>query len=172
MERSERGTIRESIDQALGLTGEWIGDNDSAGRSLNLARQWIVRARVAREVVVGSRIALQVGAGDDAGQDPLADQQLVERNLDTTELCWIVAASDRDPIAARVAGTNPDEMVALVGGDDEEGVRPVDPVRRQPGKELAEGLVVVAEILFVDRIAGPEPCVGLLMDGRDIGGRD
>src|SRR5689334_309280 len=130
MERSERRTIPESIDQALGLTGEWIGDNDSAGRSLNLARQWIVRARVAREVIVGSRIALQVGAGDDAGRDPLADQQLVERNLNTSELCGIVGAGDGDPIAARVAGTNPDEMIAFVSSHDEEGVRPVDPVGR------------------------------------------
>ena len=59
-------------------------------------------------------------------------------------------------------------MVVLIRLHNEQGVALVDAVPRQAGEELAEGLIVVTQVLLVDRVAGTEAGVALLMHRREI----
>ena len=99
-------------------------------------------------------------------------QQRVDRDLDAAQLAGVVAAGHHDAVAARIAGTHANEVVVLVGRHDEQGVGLVDAVGGEARKELAECLIVAAKVLFVDRVAGAKSCVGLFVDGREIGGGD
>ena len=63
-------------------------------------------------------------------------------------------------VAIRGRGRSADEMVVLVGGDDEERILSSDAVLGEPGKELPECLIVGLKLLDITGFAGPEGLFG------------
>src|SRR5262249_12269632 len=63
-----------------------------------------------------------------------------------------VRAGGGDAIAVRWRRLGSDEMVALLYGEDKERVALVDAGRGQPSEELAEGFIVILQLLDVIRL--------------------
>jgi hypothetical protein len=79
-----------------------------------------------------------------------------------------IGAGRRDAIATLRRRRTADEMIAFVGGDDEERVAFGDPVLGEAREELAEGLVVGGERVDIAGLARPE---GRHLVGIDTGKR-
>ena len=71
-----------------------------------------------------------------------------------------VVAGDRHAVAAGRGSRTADEVVALVSGDHEQGVRLGDAVRGQPGEEGAEGRVLGPQLSLIAGLAGAERAAG------------
>ena len=110
-----------------------------SGRPIDVDRRRVVRVhREERRVPeLGVDHAAQVGVD-------LADA--IDRR---------VGARRIDAVATRIGGIRSSEVVALVDGEHEERVALVDPVGREPIEELAEGSVIVMQLLDVTRLTGP-----------------